>query len=177
MARNFAADLQKGLLGQQLLLKIFKNLTHIDGRKGDVVAPNGDKLEVKCDYHGMTKSPNIFAERYSSVETLSNGGVWQAAAHGCPWFIYLYAPDVYGMGWRTETLLQQLEALSPKLRQVEVRNKTWTTLGYLAPRALLKPDFTFTLKTMEGSDEVLVNDIASLWGHKSAVTRGDKSTS
>lgn len=142
--RNFQADLKRGQQGEQDFLRLFTKLTGTDGRKGDIVAPDG-KIELKTDFYSMAQTPNFFIERYSSIEVMSPGGPWQAKAHGCKYFVYYYAGDKQGYIFLVEDLLQQLEALeaAARLKPVEVRNKKWTTVGYKVPRSLLTPVATF----------------------------------
>lgn len=142
--RNFQADLKRGQAGERDFLQLFTALVGTDGRKGDIVAPDG-KIELKTDFYSMSKTPNFFIERYSSVEVGSPGGPWQAKAHGCKYFVYYYAGDKCGYVFLVDDLLKQLEALeaAAKLKPTEVRNKKWTTVGYKVPRASLQPIATF----------------------------------
>ena len=93
--RNFQADLKRGQQGEQDFLKLFTKLVGTDGRKGDILAPDG-KIELKTDFYPMSQTPNFFIERYSSIEVLSPGGPWQAKAHGCKYFVYYYTSDKQG---------------------------------------------------------------------------------
>lgn len=136
---NFQSDLARGQAGELAFLKLFSGLVGTDGRKGDIVCPDGSKIELKTDFYPMSKTANFFMERFSSMEVMSPGGPWQAAAHGCKWFVYYYTPDSTGFVFLTTDLVKQLKALEPKLVPVEVRNRKWTTVGYKVPRTLLKP--------------------------------------
>lgn len=156
--RNFQADLKRGQQGEQDFLKLFTKLVGTDGRKGDIVAPDG-KIELKTDFYPMTTTPNFFIERFSSVEVLSPGGPWQAAAHGCKYFVYYYTTAGYGYIFDTQDLVQQLEKLEGKLKPIEVKNRRWTTIGYKVPRELLKPIAVFN--THDCTDS-----IAMLWGFR-----------
>jgi hypothetical protein len=154
--RNFQADLKRGQQGEQDFLKLFTKLAGTDGRKGDIVAPDG-KIELKTDFYPMTQTPNFFIERYSSVEVLSPGGPYQAQKHGCKYFVYYYTTAGYGYVFETDDLVRQLEKLESSLKPVEVRNKKWTTIGYKVPRELLKPIAVFN--SMDCTDS-----IAEAWG-------------
>lgn len=156
--RNFQADLKRGQQGELDFLQLFTKLVGTDGRKGDIVAPDG-KIELKTDFYPMTQTPNFFIERYSSVEVLSPGGPWQAKAHGCKYFVYYYTTAGYGYIFETEDLVQQLEKLETagKLKPTEVRNRKWTTVGYKVKREQLKPIAVFTAFDCTDS-------IAEAWG-------------
>lgn len=163
--RNFQSDLNKGVLGEQLFCKLFRQITATDGRKGDLIAPNG-KIELKCDFYGLKKSQNFFMERYGSVEVLADGGPWKALKDGCEYFVYFYAHDFTGYVWRTSDLVQQLDTLITQLTPVEVKNRSWTTIGYKVTRSSLKPGMVFDAKKLEVHDETFSN-IGSDWGYKS----------
>lgn len=156
--RNFQADLKRGQAGEADFLKMFSKLVGTDGRKGDIVAPDG-KIELKTDFYPMTQTPNFFIERYSSVEVLSPGGPHQAKLHGCKYFVYYYTSSKTGYVFLVDDLLQQLEKLEPTLKPVEVRNRKWTTIGYKVQRELLKPYAVFN--AIDCSD-----NIAKIWGFK-----------
>lgn len=143
---NFKRDLGTGQQGETAFHKLFSRLQKTDGRKGDFVAPDGSVIELKTDMYGMQKTPNFFIERFSSLETQSPGGPWQAKAHGCEFFVYFYLPDKVGYVWLLGNLLPQLEALISQLKPVEVKNVRWTTIGYKVPRDLLAYDAKFSLK-------------------------------
>lgn len=160
MAANFHKDLQAGKLGEEVFAKLFVGLRKTDGRKGDFEQPNtGAKIELKTDMYGMQKTPNFFIERYSSVEVGSPGGPWQAAQHGCEYFVYWYAADQVGFVWRTADLVKQLEAIMGQLKPVEVRNKRWTTVGFKVPRSALIPLATFNAKELTDASGTIVD-----WG-------------
>jgi hypothetical protein len=164
VARNFQSDLNKGVLGEQLFLKLFRHVQQLDGRKGDL-AVDGHKIELKCDFYGLAKSQNFFMERYGAVETLTDGGPWKALKDGCEYFVYFYAHDFTGYVWRTTDLVKQLEELTKALTPVEVRNKSWTTIGYKVPRSSLRPGMVFEAKDLHVHDESF-NNIGSSWGFK-----------
>lgn len=141
---SFKADLARGAVGQNWFLQRFPGLKQTDGRKGDFTAPDGSKIELKTDSYAMGKTANFFIERFSSIEVGSPGGPWQAVAHGCDWFVYLYASNSTGFIFSCPDLLKQLEAIESTLKPVNVRNVRWTTVGYKVPRALLMPVAIFT---------------------------------
>lgn len=156
--RNFQTDLKRGQAGERDFLALFTKLVGTDGRKGDILAPDG-KIELKTDFYPMTSTPNFFIERYSSVEVLSPGGPWQAKAHGCKYFVYYYTVDGYGYIFDTDALVAQLEAMeaTAKLKPAEVRNRKWTTVGYKVRREQLQPLAVFT-------SHDCTDAIAAAWG-------------
>lgn len=159
MAANFHKDLQAGKLGETAFANLFIGLRSTDGRKGDFTTPDGAVVELKTDMYSMQKTGNFFMERFSSIEVGSPGGPWQAAAHGCEYFVYWYAADQVGFVWRTADLVKQLDAIIGTLKPVEVRNKRWTTVGFKVPRTMLAPLATFNAKELTDVDGTIVN-----WG-------------
>lgn len=154
--RNFQVDLKRGQQGELDFLKLFTALVGTDGRKGDIVAPDG-KIELKTDFYPMTQTPNFFIERYSSIEVGSPGGVHQAKVHGCKYFVYYYTTAQTGYVFLVDDLIAQIEKLEPTLKPVEVRNKKWTTIGYKVPREMLKPIAVF-------NSHDCTDAIAAAWG-------------
>lgn len=166
--RNFQADLKRGQDGEKQFLALFTKLVGTDGRRGDIVAPDG-KIELKTDFYKLADTPNFFIERYSSVEVMSPGGPWQAKAHGCKYFVYYYAGDRQGYIFLTDDLVRELEVLevAGRLKPVEVRNKKWTTVGYKVPRSLLTPVATFNSGVfVAGGVDYL--SLANDWGFQPA---------
>lgn len=143
MSRNFKSDLNRGLAGQQIFAKLFADLKQTDGKRGDFLLPDSTKVEVKADFYNMNDTQNYFIERYSSIEVGSPGGPWQAAAHHAEYYAYLYIQNLHVSIWHTPSLLSQLEAIESSLKPVNVRNKSWTTVGYKVPRLLLVPDIVY----------------------------------
>jgi len=159
--RNFQADLKRGQQGEQDFLKLFTKLVGTDGRKGDILAPDG-KIELKTDFYPMSQTPNFFIERYSSIEVLSPGGPWQAKAHGCKYFVYYYTSDKQGFVFLVDDLIVQLEKVENSLKPIQVRNKKWTTVGYKVPRDIVKPLFSFNGKAEVVADEAGMA-VATTW--------------
>jgi hypothetical protein len=155
--KNFNTDLQRGKLGEKEICKLFAGLKLTDGKKGDFLLANGEKLELKTDFYDHSKTQNFFIERYSSISTLSPGGPWQAQAHGCDYFLYYFAAQRMGYLFRTNVLVSALDKLLQETNypQTEVRNRKWTTVGYRVPRADLVPELTFCGAIYLGGNSVL----------------------
>lgn len=155
MSYKFKQSKEVGDNGELFLAGLFPNeWSRIDGKKGDLITkehvllPNPIKVEVKTDNHDKAlaaftenRIPNEFHERYSNVETRSQGGPWQALDNDCPIFLYFYTCGDVRLAsiYRTEKLIQRLEELmaSGKYKSFRVPNKTYFTLGYPIPRTAL----------------------------------------
>lgn len=160
---HFHNDLKHGQATEALIAKLFSNLQQTDGKKGDLLAPDGSLIELKCDRYPMSKTENFFMEHFGNIDTGKLGGPYKAFADGCKYFMYYYNTEGIGFLWRTEDLLKQLEAM--QLKPVEVRNVRWVTVGYKVPRATLNAGVTFNSK------EILTmlpefSDIIEQWGFK-----------
>lgn len=159
MTHNFKLSLVKGDAGETAILKLLGGLKKLDGRHGDLLASNGQKLELKTDYYDMQKSTNFFMERWSDVERQKPGGPWQAEGHECSLFAYYFVKNGTLFVWRLPELLKQLNSVLREkcLDKVEVPNKSWTTVGYKVPRAFLVPD----LVLVHGPDLVLQSTVCT----------------
>lgn len=160
--RNFKADLERGLQGQIAFMRLFANLTASDGKRGDLTCPDGHKIELKTDSYDANKTANFFIERYSSIERGSPGGPWQAAQHGCKYFVYYFSLNQRGYVFAVDDLLKQLTAVESKLTPVNIRNKSWTTVGYKVPRSSLQPIAEFGPKVAVLPE---YEDLLQNWGY------------
>jgi len=137
---HFGAQLSKGRQGEELLLAHWpcKVWRHEELKGPDFIDAQDRVIELKTDSYSLDATPNFFIERWSSVEDKKPGGPWQAAAKGCNCFVYLYASDRRWFVFESlPHLLAELNALTPDLQPVSIRNRGWTTQGYKIPRAKL----------------------------------------
>lgn len=133
---NFKVDLAKGHAGEALLLKMWPELVHLDGKHADFMCPDFSTLEVKSDQYNMHETPNMFIERWSDVKAKKPGGPWQAFGRGTTYFAYLYAANKVCYVFKTHELIEFLE--QQKLAEIWVHNRSWVTVGYKVSRALVK---------------------------------------
>ncbi len=159
--KNFQQDLKRGQAGELQFLSLFTKLEGTDGRKGDILAPNG-KIELKTDFYPMAKTANFFIERYSSIEVGSPGGPFQALAAGCDWFVYYYTVDKMAFVFQTSDIVKQIELMESKLSPVNIRNRKWTTVGYKVPRNLLCNASIISSKGIEHD----IHNLVDIWGFK-----------
>lgn len=145
MVFKFHNSLKSGKVGEEKLKKIFPGLVPTSGRKGDFTLSNGLIVEVKTDFYEHKKTENLFLERYSSLEKQTNGGPWQAAEHGCTYFVYFYINSGIGYCYQVDKLVEQADKVLTSLVPVQVKNHSWITLGYKAPRKLFEPEFSFSV--------------------------------
>ncbi len=138
---DFQTDLARGKAGELAVQRLWPELVQIDGRCGDFVLPNGDKVEVKADSYNHDKTENFFFEVYSSIESGAAGGPFQAAEHECTYFVYYFKSHDIAYVFKTQDLLFQIGqwVLAACPTMVEVPNRSWITCGYKAPRSEFKP--------------------------------------
>lgn len=129
---NFVRSLKKGLDAEAKLLELWPELVRLDGRKGDFTL-EGIKMEVKSDFYGLSRTKNLFIERWSNFDRKKPGSVWQALEHGCDLFFYWFPADQVGFLFSTRELLALVEATEHKYDPVFVQNKSWRTVGYKVP--------------------------------------------
>lgn len=150
---------KQGKLGEARIAALFQGLVGTDGRKGDLLLGDA-KVEVKTDFYAHKPGGNFFIERYSDIAKGKPGGPWQAAEHGCAYYLYYFMNSDIGYCFKLDNLLGQLHALEPSLSPVEVRNVRWTTVGYKVPHTSLVADFCFTHKA--GKLSLVSGDVALL---------------
>ena len=140
---SMAAQLKKGKAAEKDFLERYGQgaIVRTDGRKGDLqVKWSRAILELKTDFY--SKSTNLFMERWSVEPTPDRpdgkvGGPWQATAHGAVYYLYWFPETEELFVFNTAALVEYLEANLAKFRACPVRNKGYTTLGYIVPKANL----------------------------------------
>lgn len=139
---SMAAQLKKGKAAEKDFLERYGQgaIVRTDGRKGDLqVKWSRAILELKTDFY--SKSTNLFMERWSVEATPERagkpGGPWQAAAHGATYYLYWFAETDELFVFCTAALVEYLEANLAAFRPCPVRNKGYTTLGYIVPKEKL----------------------------------------
>lgn len=65
------------------------------------------------------------------------GGPWQSLEHGSAYYLYWFAETDELFVFTTSVLVDYLEANLASFRPCPVRNKGYTTLGYIVPKAAL----------------------------------------
>ena len=144
MSKTFsmAAQLKKGKKAEKDFLEKYGQgaIVRTDGRKGDLqVKWSRAVLELKTDFY--SKSTNLFMERWSVMadgEKLGKGGgPWQSLDHGAAYYLYWFPELDELFVFQTEVLVNYLEANIQSFRSCPVRNKGYTTLGYIVPKARL----------------------------------------
>ena len=141
---SMAAQLKKGKAAEKDFLERYGQgaIVRTDGRKGDLqVKWSRAILELKTDFY--SKSTNLFMERWSVEATPDKpgkaGGPWQAASHSAAYYLYWFPETEELFVFNTAVLVEYLDKMLPTFRSCPVRNKGYTTLGYIVPKAgLLK---------------------------------------
>jgi hypothetical protein len=137
------AQLKKGKKAEKDFLEKYGQgaIVRTDGRKGDLqVKWSRVIIELKTDFY--SKSTNLFMERWSVSPTPEKpdgkvGGPWQSIAHGASYYLYWFPDTEELFVFQTEVLVNYLEANLNGFRPCPVRNKGYTTLGYIVPKEKL----------------------------------------
>lgn len=140
---SMAAQLKKGKAAEKDFLERYGQgaIVRTDGRKGDLqVKWSRAILELKSDFY--SKSTNLFMERWSVTPTPEKpdgkvGGPWQSLAHGSGYYLYWFPETDELFVFTTEVLVEYLEGNLSGFRPCPVRNKGYTTLGYIVPKEKL----------------------------------------
>lgn len=96
------------------------------------------RVELKTDSYPMDKTPNFFIEKFSDMTKESLGGPWRAAADGIELFVYHFINDGTFFWFKSSELCALSDTLITKRRERWIKNKAWTTLGYVIPREEFK---------------------------------------
>jgi hypothetical protein len=140
---SMAAQLKKGKKAEKDFLERYGQgaIVRTDGRKGDMMVKwSRAVLELKTDFY--SKSTNLFMERWSVEPTPDRpegkvGGPWQAASHSAAYYLYWFPDRDELFVFNTAVLVDYLEANLSQFRPCPVRNKGYTTLGYIVPKEKL----------------------------------------
>ena len=140
---SMSAQLKKGKAAEKDFLERYGQgaIVRTDGRKGDLqVKWSRAVLELKTDFY--SKSTNLFMERWSVMATPDRpegkpGGPWQSASHGASYYLYWFPETEELFVFQTAVLVDFLEGNLSSFRQCPVRNKGYTTLGYIVPKERL----------------------------------------
>ncbi|GAC1501546.1 MAG: hypothetical protein NVS1B10_05800 [Candidatus Saccharimonadales bacterium] len=147
---SFVASLKKGSDGESRLLRMWPELKRLDGKRGDFIAPDGRKLELKSESRNVEDTPNFFIERYSNFEKKSPGGPWQSLEQGSELMCFTFRACPIGFLFDVKTLVLFIEPILSKLKPIFINNKGYKTMGYAVPREALMPictQLTFQVKT------------------------------
>ncbi len=144
---SFKESLEKAQVAegdwQELFMSKHPEYTIIraDGRSHDfvVMSPLGAfTIELKVDSFDMTKTPNIFVERWSSYEGKKIGGPYQAQAKGVDLYCYYFSKQKVMLTMPVNKLVLALDDMGLKDSQlIPVFNKGYTTKGYKISREAL----------------------------------------
>lgn len=136
---DFNKQLRVGGAGEKLFLDYYKkefNLVKTDGIKYDFESGAGHSIELKTDTYPMNKTPNFFMERLGNVDKGKNGGPWRAYDDNVNYFVYLYIADRTAFWFETNRLIKLLNDKEQTFKSRNIRNRSWTTMGYMVPRSV-----------------------------------------
>lgn len=144
---SMAAQLKKGKAAEKAFLERYGQdaLERLSGRKGDFqIKWSRAILELKTDFY--ENSPNLFIERWSVVGSPDRearpGGPWQSVTHNAAYYVYWFVATDELFVFNAAALASFLEPQLSSFRRISVKNKGYTTEGYLVPKKL----FTETAK-------------------------------
>lgn len=132
MAFNFQTQLAVGKNSESFFKNKFPKLNKLDG-KGPDFELNGIFVELKTDTYDPNKTGNFFMEQFSDKECQSPGGPWQAKSKGSCVFCYYFVKTNKLYIFDVNKLVEHLNENLSNYKKIDVRNRTWITLGLLVP--------------------------------------------
>ena len=144
---TFHTSLKTGQAGELLWSSLIKEfypeykLDHNDGRKHDFTlrSPFGPfTLELKTDSYDMTKTQNVFMEKYSNWDKKSPGGPWQSQSKNIDLYCYWHPTNRIMLTYNVNLLVSRLEELNIKdSKLIPIMNRGFITKGAKVPREAL----------------------------------------
>ena len=142
---NFKDSLKLGNKAEQDWMDLFLQkhpqyeLFKTDGRSHDFIIMSAFgpfTLELKCDSYDMTKTENVFMERYSSYEKKTVGGPWQAQSKGVDLYCYYFAKQQVMLTANVNKLIIALEELKLNEKDlIPIFNQGYVTKGWKVKRS------------------------------------------
>jgi hypothetical protein len=135
---DFKKDLKKGQDAEHnFFMKFQQHMTRTDGRRGDFLINKTEEiLELKTDFYDPDSTPNIFIEKYSYQD--KPGGPFQSKEHGVSYYAYWFPKTDLLLLFNVDQLIKRIKKLEANLKTVSIKNKNYSTLGYLVDRNLLQ---------------------------------------
>lgn len=133
---DFDKQLTLGLAGEKLFLKYWPHplRRNPDLRGVDFSDSKGNIIELKTDLYGIDTG-NFFIERWSDYINKKPGGPWQALEKGATCWVYFYpAQATWFVIQNLKGFVAHLEEQWPSPYMHNIRNKGWTTQGFLVKR-------------------------------------------
>jgi hypothetical protein len=134
---NFQKSLKIGKKAENEFFELFKDkVEQLDGYVADFkILKNGKTIELKTDSYDPTKTPNLFAEKFSYNE--EPGGAFQALKKGTDYYVYWFPITMEFFVYKTSSLVDKLNELYPDPWLINIRNQAHITRGFLVKRELL----------------------------------------
>jgi len=135
---DFSEQMKSGDAGERLFVKAYSNLSPVKSQdlRYDFSTSIGT-VELKTDLYPMSQTKNFFMERFGDMNAKKSGGPWRSHEDKVDYFVYFYTSDLTFFWFKTPELIAIIDGLTNKRRERWVRNKAWTTLGYVIPRSEL----------------------------------------
>lgn len=139
----FNKSLEKGKLGEAMLMELWPDLEQLKGRKSDFkVKSTGKLVELKSDQYDMAKTDNFFIELWSDSAKLKPGGPLQAMMHASDYWVYLFVQNKTMFVFNTNELVDWVMRNSNKYERISIVNQGWVTTGIKVPRLSLASLYT-----------------------------------
>lgn len=132
---DFTEQMKSGDAGERLFAKAYSNICPV--KSADLrfdFSTNLGTVELKTDLYPMSQTKNFFMERYGDMNAKKSGGPWRSHEDKVDFFVYFYTSDLTFFWFKIPELMAVIDGLTNKRRERWIKNKAWTTLGYVIPR-------------------------------------------
>jgi hypothetical protein len=136
---SFQDSKRQGAIGEAIFFSAHSDILEKspDLKADFLLSYNGEAIELKSDSYDLNSTPNLFLERWSNIEAGKPGGPWQAQANGSKWFVYFFPVNLIYYRFDVNQLVAHIDQNVAEYKTRNIPNKTYTTQGYLVPRASL----------------------------------------
>jgi hypothetical protein len=144
-AFSFQSQLKVGQAGEDQFIENYHSpLVVVPDRWVDFRrVTDGKSLELKTDTYQMSRTPNMFFERYSDFHKKTPGGPWRARRDRVDLFVYFFIKDqTYFEFTDIKLLCKTLDKLTKKKGMIMVKNRGFITMGWTVPREAVSHLYT-----------------------------------
>lgn len=142
MVFDFDKQLSVGNEGETHFRQYYADLHPIksDDTRFDFVIDKNRSVELKTDTYDMEATPNFFMEMFGDAVKGKMGGPWRALQDNVDFFVYYFPKNRTFFWFEPITLCSLLDDIiaQGQLEPKEIKNKTWSAIGYIVPREALQ---------------------------------------
>ena len=137
---SFSKQLKQGNIGEEYFINCYNSLNPVKSsyREVDIIINGHEIVELKTDSYALDDTPNLFLESISNTKNGKLGGPFLSVQNDVNWFVYLYIKNKTFFWFSPKELVDFIEKNSSTLKQKEIKNYGWSSIGFLVNRELVK---------------------------------------